>query len=781
MIMSSALLRLGGPSLLALATLAACAPGTVEPAGPGGGGDGDACVPDSWTVTRDLTLRASCSPYTPDGDIVVKGGATLEIEAGVEVQFAEGAGLFVGTEGAGRLVADGTTSDPVVLSGVSGAQWVGVAFGPQTLPSALVEDVTIRGAGGEPAEGSFAARGCLTHGASTGYVSVRRATFDDCAQAGVSASTSSAIFAVFEDNAFANSAVGIESHPSVAITLGTDHSFDAVDANRLLGGTIDTTTVIPAFEIPWAVEGSLSVGGADSPFLILDAGTELRFDEGAAIEVGTLGEGGLMARGADGASIKLSPPGTPGNLGGPGSWAGIVFGPFTAVGSVLEHVELAGGGGRSAPGVDGCITIDSATPGAVGIVDTTLEGCAGFEGVHVEGAWYGLTLSASAAGSIGDGNSFDGLSEGSNRITGGSVTYPMTWRAQEVPWRIEDVIEIGGADAPGLLTLDAGIELLFEDDAWLSVGGTLEGGLMAIGAEGREVVLKSAAETPSAGDWVGIVFGPAVMLGSRLEHVDISHAGRAETAATRGCVTVQSMDSWRVSVENSTFDNCSQSAVAATMPGVSFAAFDHNTLSNSDAGLWLAPSAVGSIGMNNSYDNTPANRLAGGSVSESAIWVSQGVPWDVAGNLEVGGANSPYLNLWAGVHLRFEEGGWLRTGGVMPGALVVEGLANDNVIFESSTATTSGSWVGLVFGQQTLAGSSIDEATIRHAGEEIAAVTQGAVSLQMTASNLSVTNTTFRNNAQADVFIDCDSTPNLADNDYSNVGEVNEADCPVIP
>ena len=66
----------------------------------------------SGTLTGNVTLGAAESPWMVDSTVTVPAGATLLIEAGVRVEFAEGSGLVV--EG-GRLVAEGTEAEGHVM------------------------------------------------------------------------------------------------------------------------------------------------------------------------------------------------------------------------------------------------------------------------------------------------------------------------------------------------------------------------------------------------------------------------------------------------------------------------------------------------------------------------------------------------------------------------------------------------------------------------------------------------------------------------------------------
>ena len=88
---------------------------------------------------------ASKSPYIVAGDATVVEGATLTIEAGVEVQFAASDGQFSGFDQdkveliiAGRLTVAGTSLSPVLFKAQSGNA-PGVWFGIHALGSGFVD------------------------------------------------------------------------------------------------------------------------------------------------------------------------------------------------------------------------------------------------------------------------------------------------------------------------------------------------------------------------------------------------------------------------------------------------------------------------------------------------------------------------------------------------------------------------------------------------------------------------------------------------------------------
>ncbi|HKP61014.1 MAG TPA: hypothetical protein VJV78_29995 [Polyangiales bacterium] len=134
-------------SLLALALLS-CSSGH-EPA-PGS----EECKFKGGRIERDLTLHASCGPYTIKGGIDVLENVTLTLQPGVELRFGDGDWLEISAASTqhGRLIARGTASQPIVLTSIEPEtakekSWLGLWFAAGTRDSVL-SHVTIRAAGG---------------------------------------------------------------------------------------------------------------------------------------------------------------------------------------------------------------------------------------------------------------------------------------------------------------------------------------------------------------------------------------------------------------------------------------------------------------------------------------------------------------------------------------------------------------------------------------------------------------------------------------------------------
>ncbi len=99
------------------------------------------------TITTATTWTIGDSPVTVTDSITIAEGATLTIDPGVEVRFSSQTALVV----AGVLIADGSESDPIVLTSASGnpepGDWAGVTFENLSNAGSVFRHVTVEYAG----------------------------------------------------------------------------------------------------------------------------------------------------------------------------------------------------------------------------------------------------------------------------------------------------------------------------------------------------------------------------------------------------------------------------------------------------------------------------------------------------------------------------------------------------------------------------------------------------------------------------------------------------------
>lgn len=314
-----------------------------EPAQPG-------CMKKGGIITRDTTLVKSCSPYVLDAGIDVINGATLTIEAGVEVRFRDGDWLEIGATGRpGRLIARGTPEQPIVLTSDDGdvtrpfaagkpPSWFGVWFHSGTLEGSVLTNAIISGGGGVNAHiKPPLSQGCITlTGVKPGALELDQLQAQNCL-IGAFLMTESHVKAgtlTFEDSP-AGFVVDAESAGAIILPA----SYRGVSQNVITGGSVREDTEWAPQEVPFVVTGTLVVGGASNPTLGLSPGLELRFDATAGLEVGTKAPGALRAKGTARAPVTL----TSSNPDAP--WRGLTFGAQTSENSALDFVELSNTGG----------------------------------------------------------------------------------------------------------------------------------------------------------------------------------------------------------------------------------------------------------------------------------------------------------------------------------------------------------------------------------------------------------------------------------------------------
>ncbi len=110
--------------------------------------------------------------------------------------------------------------------------------------------------------------------------------------------------------------------------------------------------------------------------------------------------------------------------------------------------------------------------------------------------------------------------------------------------------------------------------------------------------------------------------------------------------------------------------------------------------------------------------------------------------------------------------------------MIVNGTSADPVVFESNAVNpTAGSWVGIGLYHNIAAGTLLDHVVVRHAGESLSVGDDvGGVVLWSTGSDVTIRDSTFEDNAGADIFVDCFSTPTLSGSS-TPTGVVHESGC----
>jgi hypothetical protein len=237
----------------------------------------------------------------------------------------------------------------------------------------------------------------------------------------------------------------------------------------------------------------------------------------------------------------------------------------------LAYVTLRGGGtGPHAGAPLAGATLaghgpDPQRPVVLAVQNVVVEGSAGL-GVMMRGAkfdpsssaltihgagWYPLYTGIGSVGSIPSGsytgNAIDQILlqsfDTAAYLDDGPLLSDVTVEDHGVPYRVGTVpssIIVGDGlvtSPPALLTIDAGVTMLFTPEgtggisrllvSGASNAGTdqVQGALVVAGTAAAPVVFDSAADVPAAGDWLGLYFARIVDPRTSIANAEIHHAG----------------------------------------------------------------------------------------------------------------------------------------------------------------------------------------------------------------------------------------------------------------
>ncbi|MDB4938318.1 MAG: hypothetical protein JWP87_5290 [Labilithrix sp.] len=363
----------------------------------------------------------------------------------------------------------------------------------------------------------------------------------------------------------------------------------------------------PTADETWTAATSPHVVGAS---LSIPAGRTITVEPCAVVQikgaVGMVVEGKLLAEGAADRPIRVE------RGDASTAWTSIE----ARKGSELRfaHVTLDGGGNPNGgqPTQLGALDIrgdqDAATQPILFVDHVTVKGSqslgvlvregGGFAPGSKElsisgGASFPISIWARAAGTLPSGTyTGNATDEIILPALGGpdDVKEDTTFAARGVPYRIGGptggkVLTVGGTGSIPLLTIEPGVTLRFEKGARIDVdsaSGVATGALRAEGTADKPIVLTSAAATPAAGDWVGVVIEGTPDARDEIAHAKISFAGGASQISSFDCPSPM----------NSGFANEGAILVVGGQPATAFVT---NTVIDSSAGDGIVRGWTGDV------------------------------------------------------------------------------------------------------------------------------------------------------------------------------------------
>ena len=313
-------------------------------------------------VTANLTLTKACSPYLIGTGINVGSNAILTIEAGVTLKFDPDQYLTIGSSGAGKLVANGTATSPIIFTSSNitpgAGDWLGIQLWAGTMTGTSISYATLDYCGQANGACIFGEVGVQPNRVAIDHVTIAHVGAkangiqedDEASNFSISNSTFSNISATPNQQY----AISVQA-PSFA-GIDSTNTFNGGAMIQLDGGTVAVSTNWKDPGTHVAVTHELSLGGTTSPILTIAAGSYFMFASDITFTVGYSDAGNLKVNGTSAShvtftSLDASPAA--------GSWAGI--GVWWNGEATLSYADISYGGSTKA---------SSSLGGNVSLLDT---------------------------------------------------------------------------------------------------------------------------------------------------------------------------------------------------------------------------------------------------------------------------------------------------------------------------------------------------------------------------------------------------------------------------
>ena len=515
------------------------------------------------------------------------------------------------------------------------------------------------------------------------------------------------------------------------------------------------------------------VQGTSSPVLTIDPGAEVKFNASTGLWVGWSADGDI-----DIAGTSTKPVSFTSNDPRPskGDYYGLILG-SRAKGSYVSGLEIEYAGlSASYPGavyinsndtpLDDVLVSNSGqngiyiTGGAPEISNSTVTDSA-LAGVYcgsetcldpTDGGFANNTLTkngdvpirlwASQVDYLAESSSYTGNIDDNILVYGGTVSRDATWHDLGIPYRIDNNVYVQDTTYAPVLTLDDGVDLVFDTSTGLWVGQSQSGDLIIDGSASDGVSMTSGRPKPGRGDWYGLILGYYTSSTTDLNYLEIAHGGQSSSYPGNISMYAPSTPKLR---NLDVYMSDRHGIYASSNAEVDLA--DSEIHDNDDYGLYLENAAVltntlsgSDITSNNwpirlsyeyahlldttsSYDgntNDYAEIVYNAWLESSVTWKAIDVPFYSSNHIYVGkSSGSAVLTLDDGVVLKMRSryGIWVGYSG-RNGDLVIKGdhAAGKGVVIESYTGGGPGTWYGLILERGTSSVTDLAGFTLRDAG-----------------------------------------------------------------
>jgi len=460
-------------------------------------------------VSRVITKECGVVPVT--GKYRMEGG-TLFLEAGATLAFADGVAMEIGYSASSKLVTRGTKEAPVTLT-ASGDKvpgvWNGVHIYNKGARSSLAHTV-IEWAGTKQAllidAEDVSVEGLTVRGAKAPAVVVG----------------GKATLTKFDGNTFENvDEQAMRIPPQQAGGIGASNKWPEGAVVQVTGGKIEEDVTWANIGAPWHVTGKIKVLGesGNRATFTLAAGSEVRFDGDAGVEVGYSSEGTLVAAGTKEAPVVFDAD----EKKEAGAWSGLAI--YSKGEAEIDHAIFRHAGKKETYGAlyiaeTAQLTLTNSTfeSTVVGVVAKSGKSeIRKFENNTFKSTPKAMSMVARHLGSLADSNVYgdDAIIE----VLADTIDKDGTWAVQkDARVELHGKVKVQG----GRLTIPAGSKMHVKDGVVFEVGYSDTGSMELLGTTASPIELVGLRDDPGA--WKGIVFYSKAH-GAKVEHVKLRNAG----------------------------------------------------------------------------------------------------------------------------------------------------------------------------------------------------------------------------------------------------------------
>lgn len=485
----------------------------------------------------------------------------LTIQPGTVIKFDAGASISIGYSNNATFIAIGTAANPIIftssaLAPAAGA-WEGLFFYGSTLSNSSLAYCNIQYAGSNSSYGAINLYGC--------DLAINNCNISNSGSYGIftSYSNTKGGFVSFANNTINTTAkFGIDINAQKLSSIGTGNTFTNIKGIRIEGDyNSNTAQTWKNLGVPYIIDQEVDIDGN----LTIEPGTTFKFEAYGWIAVGYYASTTFIADGTSVAPITFTS-----NAASPaaGAWRSISFYGYTQTNSKMNYCIVDYAGSNSSYGAVNMQNTSSIiftnniirNSNSYGIFMEYDAGFQTFTNNTINSCVNHLiVISTKHLPNLGTGNTLTPATLKGIQVSGDVLyTIPVIWRKQTADFYITG----GENDIDGDITIEAGSNFRFVTDAFFWIGAYTTTKFTAAGTSAsNKITFTSAASSPVAGAWRGLIFDSYTQSNSSLAYCAFQYTGMLSKPAIYTKVSFP--------VNNTTILNYSSTNAAEYMNGIS--------------------------------------------------------------------------------------------------------------------------------------------------------------------------------------------------------------------